>query len=324
MNPLPSHPITTELPDRLSPASDSPKSSLPCTRLANSRKPLPSSSNDRPLVSVITVSLNSAKYLEQTIRSVLDQTYDRIEYLVIDGASTDGTLDIIRRHESGIHTWISEPDQNMYDAINKGILRCSGDIVAVLNSDDMYPAPDTIERMIENTRRFPEWDGWYGDCIKIYPDRARYQKFFQINHRRFLLAQRGTFIPHAGLFLRRRCLEYVGLYDTRYHFAADYDFLLRCLRQFRFKYIPRPYLVFRVHPESITASGRIRRERIALLKEHGVMNHSPLSRRILHACVWSRYIWHNLIWPRSARPYRRLLSNAPAAHVPSPLGETTP
>ena len=92
----------------------------------------------KPLISIVTVVLNDAKHLEQAIKSVLGQTYDNIEYLIIDGGSTDGTLDIIRKHEKAIDYWVSEPDSGIYDAMNKGVSLATGDLIALLNSDDWY------------------------------------------------------------------------------------------------------------------------------------------------------------------------------------------
>jgi len=105
------------------------------------------SSKSRPLVSIVTVVYNGEKYLEQTIRSVINQRYDNIEYIIIDGGSTDGTLDIVEKHEKMIDYWISEPDEGIFDAMNKGIKICRGELIGLINADDYY-APNAIERVV--------------------------------------------------------------------------------------------------------------------------------------------------------------------------------
>lgn len=124
---------------------------------------------DQPLVSVITVSLNSEGSIEKTIRSVIDQTYRNIEYLVIDGGSTDGTLDIIRENENYIAYWLSEPDRGIYDAMNKGIVLCRGEIIGIINSDDWY-LPDAIEQVVKAYREHRDVDVFFGDLLTVDRD----------------------------------------------------------------------------------------------------------------------------------------------------------
>jgi glycosyltransferase involved in cell wall biosynthesis len=252
---------------------------------------------ERPLVSIITAAFNSVKYIEETIQSVINQTYDNVEHVIVDGGSSDGTVDILRKYDDKIDFWVSEPDGSMYEAINKGIGFSCGDVVAVLNSDDKYIHPNVIAEAACALSRYPDVDGVYGDIIRLYPTYTRYKRVFQVNYRKHLLAQKGTLVPHPALFVRRGCIGRVGVYDTRYRFGSDYDFILRCLKQGRLKYIGRPLTYFRLHEESITTSGRIKQERIAILKDHRLEQYGKAYRRVMHAYLWSRYKLLNL-WRR--------------------------
>ena len=245
----------------------------------------------KPLISIITVVRNGEKYLDQTIQSVLNQTYENIEHIIIDGASTDGTLDIIRKHENQIAYWISEPDRGMYDAINKGIHISLGGIIATLNSDDMYLDKNVIAAVVEYCTRFPDTNGVYGDMIRLYPDgKVRYKKLFQVNYKQLLISQRCTFVPHPTLFLKRKCFDEIGVYNSSYRYASDYDFILRCLKNFKLTYIDIPITYFRIHDGSITSSGKIKPEKYNILRDHNIDSISrPLFRKSIFVYLWIKY-----------------------------------
>lgn len=119
-------------------------------------------------ISIITVCFNSESYIEQTIKSVLSQSYNDIEYIIIDGGSTDGTIEIIRKYQERIAVFVSEPDENMYDAINKGMKFATGDYIAVLNSDDIYLSSDVISNVVSKLKRMPQkYKAIYGNLKKI-------------------------------------------------------------------------------------------------------------------------------------------------------------
>lgn len=176
-------------------------------------------------VSIITVCLNSAKTIEQTIQSVLNQTYQNIEYIIIDGQSIDGTLDIIDKYRQQIASCISEPDDGLYDAMNKGIHMTTGDIVGILNSDDWYDI-QTVEKAVQifSTN---DVDVVYGDEMLLYEDEFMQRRVtgaladivYRMN------------ISHPTVFVKRKIYEKYGMFDTSYKIAADYDFLLRIYRQ---------------------------------------------------------------------------------------------
>lgn len=171
--------------------------------------------SDKPLVSIITVVYNGEKYLENTFLSVLNQTYHNIEYIVIDGGSTDCTLDIIKKYDNHISYWLSEPDEGISDAFNKGVSLASGDIIGIINADDWYE-PDTVEKVIE---RFSECnaDVVHGDIRRavemIIPDEAMLRYEMAINH------------PTA--FVTYRSYLKIGLFRNEFCYAMDYEWMLR-------------------------------------------------------------------------------------------------
>lgn len=183
--------------------------------------------DNNPLVSVITVCFNSERYLERSIKSLLAQNYSNIEHIIIDGGSKDGTLDIIKKYENHISYWVSEPDEGIYDAINKGINVSKGDILYVLHSDDRLYDKDVIKKVVDFFNK-KEVDLAYGDILSYNlnsPDFSlvRYPHF--ITKRHFL---RGT-IGHPAVFLQRNSFRKVGNFDTKYKIASDYEWFLRAL-----------------------------------------------------------------------------------------------
>ena len=187
-----------------------------------------------PLVSVITVVYNGASTIEQTIQSVLNQTYKNIEYIIIDGASTDGTQDIIGKYMDSIAYFASESDNGIYDAMNKGIKRASGDLIGIINSDDWYE-PEAVKeavRCLEDTGA----DVVYGE---IWIIGAGEQREYHTSH--------SAFPPHPSTFIRSSAYEKYGLFDTGYQIAADRELLLRFMANgARFEHIDKILTDFRV------------------------------------------------------------------------------
>ena len=185
--------------------------------------PVVSNDRSRPLVSVVTVVFNGAAHLEQTITSVLDQSYDRIEYIVLDGGSTDGSVDIIRKYESRIAYWASRRDSGMYYAMNEGIERSHGEIVGIINSDDWYE-PQAIERVVEAYLASDRQSVIYGGMR--YFDADSFDMILSYDHRKLP----SRMINHPSCFVPRVLYDRYGRFDTRYRIAADYDLLLRFFR----------------------------------------------------------------------------------------------
>ncbi len=214
--------------------------------------PLPpdtiSSASSLPAVIVVTPSYNQAQFLEETIRSVLLQGYPNLDYMVIDGGSKDGSVEIIRRYEPWLTYWVSEPDLGQADAINKGLGRSTGDIAAWLNSDDVY-TPNALREMSSYFAIHPDAAVIYGDADFIdvtgkHTSRFRAQPFrppqMFFDH----------FIPQPSAFIRRPAFDRAGGLDTLLHFCMDYDLWLRIALLGRLDYLPRVWSSYRVHAAS--------------------------------------------------------------------------
>ncbi len=178
-----------------------------------------------PLVSIITPSYNQAAYLEQTLRSVLEQSYPRIEYLVADGGSNDGSLEIIRRYADRLAWWVSEPDRGQADGINKGLQRAQGEIVAWLNSDDLY-RPGAIAQAVEFFRVNPSIGLAYSDVesIDAAGERINIMRYGDWGLEDLLHFK---IIGQPGVFMRREVLEQAGLLDLSYQYLLDHQLWLR-------------------------------------------------------------------------------------------------
>lgn len=199
-----------------------------------------------PLVSIITPSFNQASYLEQTIQSVLDQDHADIEYLVIDGGSTDGSVDIIKKYVPRLAYWVSEKDAGQADAINKGMARAKGDIVAWLNSDDYY-LPGTISAAVKAFDENPDVVLVYADMLAVD---EHGQTFNTLRYRQLTLEELLCFqiIGQPGVFMRRAAFEKVGGLDLSYHFMLDHHLWIRIAAQGRILHIPQTWSAARYHP----------------------------------------------------------------------------
>lgn len=192
-------------------------------------------------VSIITVSYNSAETIEATIRSVVSQTYQNIEYIIIDGASKDGTMDIVNRYKSNISVIVSEPDKGIYDAMNKGVERATGEIIGILNSDDFYADDLVIEDVVAKFHETSS-DALYADLVYVKRDRTdqilRVWSAGEYYPGRFL---KGWMPPHPTFFVRRTFYERFGTYNTSLRSAADYELMLRFVHKHSIKlaYLPR-------------------------------------------------------------------------------------
>lgn len=234
------------------------------------------------MISIITATFNSAKTLKDTIQSVLRQTNKDFEYLIIDGGSTDETIDIVKSYESefsGRLKWVSEKDQGIYDAFNKGIKMASGDVVGILNSDDYFTSDDILQT-VDNAFKSHEIDAIYGDihfirdgnpqkCVRYYSSRM---------FRPFWL--RFGFMPaHPSFYCKREVFEKTGLYSLDYKIGADYEMMVRLFKKYRImsQYINKDFVTMRTGG----ASNNNVRSRITLInedvkacKENGVYTNS--------------------------------------------------
>jgi glycosyltransferase involved in cell wall biosynthesis len=200
------------------------------------------------LVSIITPSYNQAPYLEQTIQSVLGQDYPRIEYIVVDGASTDDSFEIIKKYNDRLAYWISEKDSGQAEAINKGFARAKGEILAWLNSDDYY-LPDTISAVVKCFEENPDVVMVYGDMLAVDGDRQTINvlKYKQLSLQDLLCFQ---IIGQPSVFFRRSALEKTGLLDTSFHFMLDHHLWIRLAQQGRILYVPQVWSAARYHAQA--------------------------------------------------------------------------
>lgn len=176
-------------------------------------------------ISIITVCFNSSKTIEKTFQSILNQTYTNIEYIVIDGGSSDSTLDIVKKYKKSIDRFVSEPDKGLYDAMNKGIKLASGDIVGILNSDDIY----TDEKVLENVARFHENNNVevsFGNIIQLTDYGKIIRRYSAKNwvHDKLKI---GFMPPHPSMFFKRELFEEYGYYHLDFVSGADYELIVR-------------------------------------------------------------------------------------------------
>ncbi len=203
-------------------------------------------STSLPLVSIITPSFNQAAFLETTIRSVLDQDYPALEYFIIDGGSTDGSLEIIQRYAHRLAGWVSEADRGQTDAINKGFAMAHGEILAWLNSDDVYQ-PGAIAGAAAYLQENPRVGLVYGDASYIDESGRTIGRFpaRQTDYRR--LRQGYVHIPQQSAFFRTSLWKAAGPLDPSFYFAMDYDLWVRLASRSRVVYLPQLWASFRLH-----------------------------------------------------------------------------
>jgi glycosyltransferase involved in cell wall biosynthesis len=193
------------------------------------------------LISVITICMNAVEYIEQTITSVIDQTYPNLEYIIIDGGSTDGTLEIIRKYEHRLAYWHSKPDRGIAHAFNLGLAQAHGDWIVFLNADDFFLAPTVIEHMVPHLRLHKDDDVVFGNFLSLTREKNpkpvplcksrgrpwRWQEFRRIDR-----------IPHLAAFTNRHYFDRVGKFDDTFRIAMDYDLFLRASEGLRAQFVP--------------------------------------------------------------------------------------
>lgn len=214
---------------------------------------LMSSGLEWPKITIVTPSYNQGEYIEETIRSVLLQSYPNLEYIIMDGGSSDQTVEIIKKYESWISFWVSEPDRGQTHAINKGFQRASGEILAWINSDDFYE-PDIFRLVAERFIEAGESFLLYGDCKEVneHSDLKRtYSSPFE--GLESLISQKG-FIPQPASFFSKKILDEIGLLDESLDYAMDCDLWIRIANHYPIVHVREVYADFRIHSESKTGA----------------------------------------------------------------------
>jgi len=201
---------------------------------------------DLPLVSIVTPSFNQARFLDATIQSVLAQSYPRLEYIIVDGGSTDGSLDIIKKYSGRLAWWTSEKDKGQTDALNKGFAHTKGNILAWLNSDDTYQ-PGSVTSAVEYFQENSQLGLVYGDTQYINEAGRVIGKFPAAQTDLQRLRQGYVHIPQQASFFRGDLWRSVGPLDPSFYFAMDYDLWVRLAARAQVKYVPQTWANFRLH-----------------------------------------------------------------------------
>lgn len=187
-------------------------------------------------LSIITVVYNNEATIAEAIESVFAQDYPDVEYIIIDGASSDGTLRCLQSYANRLSTWVSEPDKGIYDAMNKGIGLCTGEIVGLLNSDDLYAYAGVLSRVALAFKTHPDLDAVYGNLVYVKADEVgrvvRKWKSQPYTSRYF---RQGGVPPHPTIFVRRSVYERFGRFNTDFKLAADYELMLRLMERYQIK-----------------------------------------------------------------------------------------
>lgn len=240
----------------------------------------------KPKVSIITVCYNSAKTIKDCIDSVLSQSYNKIEYIIIDGLSTDSTVSIINSYGEKISKFISEKDEGIYDAMNKGIKMANGDIIGILNSDDLFYNNSIIQEMVSVFQN-NDCDAAYGDVIFTKQTNlnkvVRYYSSEGFHIDKF---RKGLMPAHPSFFVYRKIYANLGYYDTSYKISADFDLLIRFLLINRLRTVYLPKVIVRMRLGGVSTQGfrsvmKINKENMNILRKHNVQSNYLL--------LYSRY-----------------------------------
>ncbi len=233
------------------------------------REPLiPAVLSPQPLISIVTIVRNGLPFVRETIASVLSQDYPRLDYWVIDGESSDGTVGVIEQSQQRLAGWISEPDQGISDAFNKGLSRARGDYVMFLNADDLLASSGAVTALVDAARNAGWPDVIYGDCNLT--DRSTsavlYRASIDYDAKRFL---NFGMLPHPSMLVRRRYFDRFGVFDTSFQSAMDYELLLRGVPKVGATRVPVLVTNVRTGGESTRDPIRVIDENIRALQKNG-------------------------------------------------------
>ena len=242
-------------------------------------------------LSIITATYNSERTLRDTMESILNQTFQDFEYIIVDGASKDATLDIIREYEprfQGKMRYLSEPDKGIYDAMNKGFAMATGDVIGILNSDDFFTSEDVLQAVV---------DGFAGEYVDaVYADihfvgtddLTKCVRYYSSGVFRPWMMRFGMIPAHPSFYCRKAVYDQYGSFDTTYRIAADFEILLRLIfiHRIRTRYVKKDFVTMRLGGASTTGYGSwslIMKEHLQIMKRHGVVtNRFLLSLRYIY------------------------------------------
>lgn len=232
-----------------------------------------------PRISIVTPSFNQARYIEATIRSVLDQNYPNLEHIIIDGGSEDGSVEVIERYSERLAYWVSEPDEGQTDALIKGFDRATGEILGWLCSDDLHE-PRTLHEVAETFLRNREWQAVYGDGLWIDAESRPLRPRKEIAFNRFIWMYDYNYLPQPSTFWRRGLYERVGGLDPKFDLAMDADLWARFAEHAELRHVPRRWSRMRYYPEQKNLRLRDRsNEEDALIRNRYLPDEPPWSRR---------------------------------------------
>ena len=242
-------------------------------------------------LSIITATYNSERTLRDTMESILNQTFQDFEYIIVDGASKDATLDIICEYEprfQGKMRYLSEPDKGIYDAMNKGFAMATGDVIGILNSDDFFTSDDVLQAVV---------DGFAGEYVDaVYADihfvgtddLTKCVRYYSSSVFRPWMMRFGMIPAHPSFYCRKAVYDQYGSFDTTYRIAADFEILLRLIfiHRIRTRYVKKDFVTMRLGGASTTGYGSwslIMKEHLQIMKQHGVVtNRFLLSLRYIY------------------------------------------
>ena len=224
--------------------------------------------NPLPKISIITVAYNSVHTIKDTIESILSQDYKNIEYIVIDGGSCDGTVDIIKMYIDTIDYFISEPDKGIYDAMNKGIIASTGDVVGILNSDDFYPNRFVLSNVAKSFSQ-ENCDAVYGDLVYVNAEHtSKIERYWEAGIYSTTKIKNGWMLPHPTFFVKLSIYNRFGLYDIELKRAADYEMILKLLYKHNISVCYIPMILVKMRLGGVSNSSIL--DRLKANKEDGL------------------------------------------------------
>lgn len=226
------------------------------------------------MISVVTVCKNAAETIEKTVQSVASQTYGNVEHIVVDGASNDGTVDVLERSSEMIGQWVTEPDNGIYDAMNKGVSMAKGDVIGFLNADDVYAHPNVLARISE-VFLSEDVQACFGDVVMVRSDLETVVRYYRSNRFSPSRLSKGWMPAHPGLYLKTNLFHRYGNFRTDYRIAADYELVVRYfgVHQIAYRYLPEVLVKMRVGGAStrnINSNLILNREIVRACRENGI------------------------------------------------------